>query len=336
MKKLIFIVAVTAIGLMACNLGFSQSEGGMLYKIHHDQEGKTIKEGDFISLNVVVKTDGDSLLFSSYETGRPSVMLARKPAYKGDLFSGLVLLSEGDSATLKLPTDTMFARTGQQRPPQLKDVKFMIYQIKVEKIIARDTLSEQSFQAKVSEFFKAEGEQAQRDEKVKMDKYIAESNLKPAVTSSGLNYVIVKPTDGIKPSKGDTVSVNYTGKLLNGKVFDTSVKEVAEKNKIYDAQRPYSPIKFALGEGRVIPGWDEGLMLLTKGSKATFIIPSKLGYGEQGAGASIPPFSTLIVEVELVDITAPQKIAKVVPVVAEKNSTTKSQSTKVNATKKKK
>ena len=107
-------------------------------------------------------------------------------------------------------------------------------------------------------------------------------------TDSGLFYKIETVGTGTKPSQGQNVSVHYEGILLDGTVFDSSYKRNA-------------PIDFTLGEGQVIKGWDEGIALLSKGAKATFIIPSDLGYGSAGAGGVIPPDATLKFEVELVD-----------------------------------
>ena len=117
--------------------------------------------------------------------------------------------------------------------------------------------------------------------------YFVNNNIEPITTSSGLNYVITKEGNGEMPGVGTLVKVHYTGKLLDGTVFDSSVK----RNE---------PFQFVLGIGQVIPGWDEGLQLLSKGSKAVLYIPYYIAYGDSGAG-TIPPFATLIFEVELID-----------------------------------
>ena len=108
-------------------------------------------------------------------------------------------------------------------------------------------------------------------------------------TKSGLAYFMIKEGVGAQATAGKTVSVHYTGKLADGTKFDSS----------YDRN---APIEFPLGEGRVIPGWDEGIALLKVGGKATFIIPPHLAYGERGAGGVIPPNATLIFEVELMGV----------------------------------
>ncbi len=106
-------------------------------------------------------------------------------------------------------------------------------------------------------------------------------------TSSGLKYIVLKEGTGAKPVATSNVKVHYTGSLLDGKVFDSSVQRG-------------QPIDFGLNQ--VIPGWTEGVQLMTEGSKYKFLIPSKLAYGERGAGGVIPPNSDLIFEVELIKI----------------------------------
>jgi peptidyl-prolyl cis-trans isomerase A (cyclophilin A) len=108
-------------------------------------------------------------------------------------------------------------------------------------------------------------------------------------TASGLRYKFIQKGDGKRAEIGKTVSVHYTGQLEDGKTFDSS----------YPRKKP---IEFPLGKGNVIEGWDEGIALLQVGDKARFVIPSYLGYGENGAGGVIPPNATLIFDVELIDV----------------------------------
>ena len=107
-------------------------------------------------------------------------------------------------------------------------------------------------------------------------------------TKSGLKYIIVQQGNGLKAQAGKKVKVHYTGYFTDGKVFDSSVERG-------------EPIEFPLGQGQVIPGWDEGIQLLKVGDKARFIIPSVIGYGDKAVGP-IPANSTLIFDVELMDV----------------------------------
>lgn len=107
------------------------------------------------------------------------------------------------------------------------------------------------------------------------------------VTESGLQYVVEKEGEGAQPTAADEVTVHYTGRLINGQVFDSSVQRG-------------EPATFPLN--RVIPGWTEGVQLMKEGAKYTFFIPSELAYGAQGIPNAIPPHSTLIFEVELIKV----------------------------------
>lgn len=147
----------------------------------------------------------------------------------------------------------------------------------------------QSFQQKVqSAAREAAANAAQAN--VKAGKEFLEANKSKEgvqVTASGLQYKVLKEGTGKKPVSSDKVKVHYTGKLIDGKVFDSSVQRG-------------EPAEF--GVTQVIPGWVEGLQLMNVGSKYEFVIPSDLAYGERGAGAAIPPNAVLVFEVELLAI----------------------------------
>jgi FKBP-type peptidyl-prolyl cis-trans isomerase FkpA len=123
----------------------------------------------------------------------------------------------------------------------------------------------------------------------KEEKFLAENALNEAVISSpsGLQYMVLFEGDGPKPSSGDIVRVNYEGALIDGTVFDNSYQ--TEKGEEI-------PIDM------VIPGWAEGIQLMKVGSKFRIYIPSHLAYGERGAGQIIPPYSTLVFTIELLEI----------------------------------
>lgn len=304
MKKNWKYLAVIAIGFASCKGGFKQGDGGMLYNIVDHKSSTTIKEGDFVSLQGVIKTEGDSLLSSTYEMGRPSALMMPKPQFKGDLPSALLLLGEGDSAIVKTNIDTMLKRTpGQQKPP-FKG-KYIVYYVKIEKVIPKGKSTDAAFQETIKNYFKTVSDKAKAEEPAKMKAYIDNNKLNVTKTTSGLNYVITQQGTGAKLAAGDTAVISYIGKFTNGKVFETNIKEEAMKNKAtYQPMNPYKPARFAVGVKQVIPGWDEGLLLLNKGAKATFVIPSNLAYGEQGGGP-IAPFTPLVFDVTVVDIVHP-------------------------------
>lgn len=314
MKKSIVILFAATMGLAACN-NFKKAEGGLMYQIHKDAGNEKIKEGDLVKLNFVQKNERDSVMFSTYDIESPQVFPVAKKVYGGDMNDVLTLFGEGDSATFKLNLDTMAARTNQPKPPQNAKDTYLIFTVKVEKVFKKKAgEADSAFQKRAQEFFQKDFAAGQEKSKVaeagKIKSYIADNNLKPDSTASGLKYVITNPGTGAKPVVGDTVMINYTGKLAAKKadgtyhVFDTSVKKVAEDAKIFNAMAKYEPRPFTIGNA--IPGFDEGYQLIGKGGKITLIIPSKLGWGEAGQPqAKISPYSPVIFEVEIVDIKKP-------------------------------
>jgi len=156
------------------------------------------------------------------------------------------------------------------------------------KIIRKGSAAKKFNAAKLFNNHFAAEKEVQEKAKAEMNKSIDEVSKGYEKTATGLRYKITQTNAEGKPAKrGDNVQVHYTGTLLDGTKFDSSVDRG-------------QPISFAVGTGRVIPGWDEGIMLLKEGEKARFVIPPYLGYGERGAGGAIPPNAILIFDVELV------------------------------------
>lgn len=141
----------------------------------------------------------------------------------------------------------------------------------------------------INEFLQELQSKAEAAARAEGENFLAENGKKENVqtTPSGLQYVVDKEGTGAQPTAQDEVTVHYTGKLLNGQVFDSSVNRG-------------EPATFPLN--RVIPGWTEGVQLMKEGAKYTFFIPSDLAYGAQGVPGAIPPHSTLIFEVELIKV----------------------------------
>ncbi|MBP6575866.1 MAG: FKBP-type peptidyl-prolyl cis-trans isomerase [Chryseobacterium sp.] len=149
----------------------------------------------------------------------------------------------------------------------------------------------QGFMMKQQQKKQSEAGSQSNDNKKKGLEFLAKNKSNPKVktTASGLQYEVLQEGDGkTKPKASDVVQVKYTGKLLDGTVFDSTDKNGG------------APMDINLGG--VIKGWTEGIQLMSKGSKYRFYIPSDLAYGDQGAGAAIPGGSTIIFDVELVNI----------------------------------
>ena len=168
----------------------------------------------------------------------------------------------------------------------------------IKDVIAGNELkvSNRDAQTIVQDYFRKQEEKlnAERAEKGKVakaegEKYLAENAKKEGVVTlpSGLQYMVLKEGNGKKPKATDQVKCHYEGFLIDGTVFDSSIQRG-------------EPAVFPLNQ--VIAGWTEGLQLMQEGAKYRFFIPYILGYGEGGAGASIPPYAALIFDVELLEV----------------------------------
>ena len=251
--------------------------------------------GDFLLYNLEILTQADSVIYSTLKEPFPGYLMANDTikAQNGmdEIFLGL---RKGDSITFEATAKIIFS--GNQ-PAPIKEGDM----IKV-RLGAYEVKTKAEMQAFYEEAMQKRAKALLEEEAKTIEAYLTKNNLKAQKTESGLYYVIEKEGTGDSTSVGSTLYVNYAGYLLDGPLFDTSWPEVAKANNKFDPQRPYAPLDINVGVGRVIPGFDEGLMLLKKGSKAKLIIPSPLGYGEPGEpGANIPANSILVFDVEVTD-----------------------------------
>lgn len=259
-------------------------ESGIRYQLFPAGESDVKADsGKIITFELVLSVaPNDSIVQNTYEIGQPAVTMVKAPAYSGDPIEVFPFLAAGDSAVIYSPADSLRAyltKMGGQLPASIPAGSEMKYTVKVLKVESQDEFEQAQ---------NAEADQQKDADKELIEKYIAENNLEARALESGLFYVQTQEGEGETPETGVKVKVHYTGKLLNGKVFDSSVERG-------------TPFEFALGTGQVIKGWDEGIAIMKKGEKGMLLIPSHLGYGQRGAGADIPPNSVLIFEVELID-----------------------------------
>lgn len=282
---------------------FTQGEGGLEYQIYtKGKDGKyevkenpttdTTSVGQVMTMQQIVLNDKDSVLFSTYTSKRPAMALIQASPYKGSLEGALLMLKPGDSAVFRMSADTLFTKSYRQPlPPFLKPGSKITFQVKVEKIQSKEqaTVDQQKMQEEMMKEMQAHAEKQISVDDENLQKYMQANNLKAEKTPSGLYYIVTQKGTGPTPKPGQIVAVHYKGTTLEGKEFDSSAKTGV-------------PFEFQIGQGQVIRGWDEGIALLNKGSKAILLIPSTMAYGQQGAGADIPADASLRFDVEVVDI----------------------------------
>ncbi|MFM2224857.1 MAG: hypothetical protein RJA07_1059 [Bacteroidota bacterium] len=286
------VVAISLLTIISCNKngGVKTLSGGVTYKLLKEGTSKdTGKIGDIITLHIMNATEKDSFVMDSHKgqngmKGEPVKITLQKPAFKGDLMEGLLKLHVGDSAVFLVPSDSIF-KVEAQRPPFIKKGSMVKTYVTVISIETKEQAQQKQMDAAKM--------QAAKDDAL-IQSYITAKGLKDVQkTASGLYYIITKPGTGAVIEKGKTAIMNYTGKTLDGKMFDSNIEK--EFNHV-------QAFKFKLGEGMVIHGWDEGVALLNKGTKATFIVPSTLAYGPQAIGDKIPANSCLTFDVELIGV----------------------------------
>jgi FKBP-type peptidyl-prolyl cis-trans isomerase FkpA len=304
MKYILFILALVIAVNVNAQTDVQHTTHGASYRVFTHNTGDKIKVNDVITFDFIQKTDKDSVLMSSFVTGNKgkAQVLAIdgiKDIAEINLMEVFPKLALNDSAEVKIPTDSVFKGHDAQRPAFFPKGSNLVFVLKIEKIQSlNDAIAERNAEM---EKVKAEEAKIQAKEAVTAANYIASHKLVLKTTATGLKYLITKPSLKPKPLKGDTVLVNYTCRGLDGKVYDSSVESVAKASGLNQPGRTYEPYQLEVGAGGVIPGWDEGLLLLNEGSKAMFVIPSSLAYGAQGSG-EIGPYSTLVFDIELVKV----------------------------------
>ncbi|MDR3046482.1 MAG: FKBP-type peptidyl-prolyl cis-trans isomerase [Bacteroidales bacterium] len=282
-KNLTFILVILlAITATSCGKysGFKKGENGLYYKCHIvNKDAEMPKDGDAVIIDITMRTK-DSTFFKQ----EAPILLDENSGifYRGDIYPLLAMMHFGDSLTGILNADSLINMNISDILP------FVDGEIYVDIKMVSMYMTKEEMDARTQEF---EAEQSARELQETPDReaYLKEHNIKVQPTASGLYFIETKKGKGNQPQPGDRVLVEYTGKLLDGTVFDSSAGR--------------QPLEISFGQHQVIPGFEEGIGMMKSGGKATIIIPSNLAYSSRGAG-DIPPFSTIIFEVEIVSISA--------------------------------
>ena len=266
------------------NITVAPLESGLYFIEQVKGNGRKPAQGDIGRIHFKVSDLNGRVFFNSFEQGEPMRYEAGKEFDNKGATEALTLMTVGSKATAIVPSSLAFGEQGrgQMVPPYttlLYEFEMISFQTK-----AQFEKEQKDAQRKAE----AEKEQAKAEEAGKLLNYVKNNGVKVKPTASGLYYIETLAGKGNNPVAGSKVKVHYTGTLLDGTKFDSSV----------DRGHPF---EFVLGQGQVIKGWDEGIALMKKGGKARLIIPSSIAYGPDGRMPTTPPSATLIFEVELID-----------------------------------
>ncbi|MGN6647477.1 MAG: FKBP-type peptidyl-prolyl cis-trans isomerase [Cytophaga sp.] len=281
--------ALMLASVTSCNK-YKKTESGLEYKIVKDSTGEDYPElGGFIAFWFEVRNDKDSIIDSQFGDVRPAAAPIMEIKHKPSIEEGLMLLTEGDSAEFLLNADSLYINSyGAQRPSFLKEGSTVKMIIKVVKVYSKHFVdSARAVQAQQMAEFEAMQAEVYKKDSIIIQEYLKKHKLKGESTIGGAYVVKLKKNTStdLFISSGEAVETKYLGKLLtDGTEFDKSGDEY---------------FKFTVGVQQVIPGWDQAFQKLKHGEKALILVPSRLAYGDRGAGGKIPPNTPLLFEVEV-------------------------------------
>lgn len=266
------------------NVSVAPLESGLYFIEHVKGSGKKPKETDIVKIHFKVSDLDGKVFFSSIDQGEPMRWEAGKVFDNEGATEALNLMSVGSKAMAIVPSSLGFGEQG--RGQMVAPFTTLLYEFEMLSIQTKAQFDkEQEDEQRKAE---AEKNKAKGEELGKLNNYIKSNKITVKPTASGLYYIETLAGTGEKPVVGKKVKVHYTGTLLDGQKFDSSV----------DRGQPF---EFVLGQGQVIQGWEEGIAMMKKGGKARLVIPSSIAYGPDGRMPTIPPSATLIFDVELID-----------------------------------
>jgi FKBP-type peptidyl-prolyl cis-trans isomerase FkpA len=287
------LVLIFAIGGCAGG-GFKKTKSGILYKIISDEKNPIAKTGEFLKVHYTQKVR-DSVISTSVG-GLPTY--ARVDSI-GPVYNPLEVfgkLRKGDSAVIVMLADSLQKKNGQL-PPYIKKTDKLTLTLKVV-----DVFKEES---QVMADQKADADKMKEKEIAEIEKYLKDNNIQAEKTAKGVFVHIDNKGEAPLADSGKAVKVSYEGKTFKGVVFDSN------RDTAFGHAQPYS---FVVGQRGAIEGWDDGMRLFGKGGKGQLYVPSMLAYGPQAPpGAKFKAFENLIFDVEVLDVSEPEKRGPAMP-----------------------
>ena len=282
--KLATLVVAGAAMLASCGgKDYKTTDKGLQYKFEKQvKDGQQVQDGDVLVGEMTVRFDTMELFSNVGHTDR---ILQAMPTFDGDIYEGLLMMHVGDKVTFAVDADkqAQFLQANQM-PPFYKPGAGMkiYYEIELQDIVTKDEIVQEQAN------FMQEMQERQQNEPQVIADYVAQNNITAKPTADGLYVIVKKKGTGAKVAMGRQVAIHYTGRLLDGTTFDSSIDG--------------DPISYTVGQMSLIRGWEEGVMGQPEGTQLQIIMPSSLGYGSQGAGRLIPPYSPLMFDLEIVSV----------------------------------
>jgi len=262
-----------------------------LYKFYEvAEDGKQPALGDFVRVQMVYAYE-DSILFDTRGQKRDFEMKLEEPVFEGDIYAAVALMKEGDSAGFLIDATQFFTKLagnpGQPAPDFVEEGVNMTFDVKLTQV-----MTPEEHQAEISERI----EKRKNEEPIVLQKYLEANNMSEKPLESGLYFVNIRDGKGKKPEMGDVLTINFKVMLMDGTVLYDSWQE--------------EPVQFEYGKRFDTQGLVEGVAMMKEGQMAHLIVPSSIAFGEYGRQGLIEPYSTLLYDVELLDIKTKDEIKK--------------------------
>lgn len=290
--RLNVLLAVAFLTLTSCESGKDRkTKSGFRYRIYTSSSEPRIEPGNYITIDLLYRTDRDSVLFDSRQNGEPLRFRLEKIPFSGSYEEGLTYLGAGDSATFFVPADSLYkylVKDSQlaQEATVFRKGTFMKFDVKVHRV--QDTR-----QGELEDEIRMAS--ALEEEKKLIENFIKEKGADYQFDSAGYYYKYLNRGNGTAVEDGKVVTAAYTGSFLDGKIFDSS--EAQGKD-----------FKFVKGAGHVVSGWESAIARSKVGDKLMLLLPSDLAYGETGlfdptnGRLIVLPFTPLLFQIQIIKV----------------------------------
>jgi len=284
-KKLVLVLSVMIAFLsVSCNSqfkGYKKTSSGLYYKFYVKTDSLLPKAGDVVTLGMSYKV-GDSMLFNSNEIPQAFQLILQEPQYAGDIYECIAMMAKGDSAEFAIKADSFFYITAgaPSLPSYIDSSSYIYFNIKMKKFQTREEADMEK---------EAEMEAIRNKEPELIEGYLKANNITTQPDEEGLYIIQTKKGTGKKVANGLIILINYTLKFTTGDTLFTTYT----KGELID---------FEYGTQFDTKGFNKAIGQMRQGDKATFIVPSSLAFGAEGAGERLGPYTPLVYDIEVVDI----------------------------------
>lgn len=297
MRKIITsILLLTIIFLAACS-EYKKGKGILEYKVVKNVNTPAVAKLAVVFLSYTEATESGKVLSATGQFDpRPSEVYATMPRFKGDLQDAFPYLSEGDSAVVKVSMDSLKGGGYINLSPKNRS-RYMVYTLKLHKVINQEGKADTNFLQRVEVYKKKQLLSYKANEGARIKKYLGAKRIYYKVTPSGLIY----PAElKVVNNAGKKLYVQYHISSLDGKTYEAGYREVILPAHNFSKHTSYEQFVLKPGEEH-FAGFIEAISMIPKGSKVKMIIPSSLAYGARGNNTDMPPYTTLLCEMELLN-----------------------------------